>query len=278
LFTLIFTGLLGAVICAVPALAADLEELVGAERAASLSARTDLEGSAGGGTITEVQLKKPKPVLAPQHTGVRRILDENRGTLNPDLMVETLYRYPMPANSARPEWSDSEKTGLLNGALALSTLTGIQYYSASRKTMRTFYETSQVIDGPGTKRRLPDPVYALAEVPAGVITVYARQKDLTFGDNIYKYEYRADSDFLLLIQENLTTMNAGIIPAVGKNKLRSLVAVIDAGDCLLIYAASMARAASFPGLGERIGNSFTNRATAFLKWYAGRADRAFAER
>jgi hypothetical protein len=70
-------------------------------------------------------------------------------------------------------------------------------------------------------------------------------------------------------------MNAGIIPAVGKNKLRSLVAVIDAGDSLLVYAASMARAVTIPGMGERIGSSFTNRAEAILKWFAGRADRVF---
>jgi hypothetical protein len=71
-------------------------------------------------------------------------------------------------------------------------------------------------------------------------------------------------------------MNVGIITAVGKNKLRTVVAVIDAGDCLLVYAASMAKAASLPGLGERIGNSFTNRAEAILKWFSGRADLAFS--
>jgi hypothetical protein len=64
---------------------------------------------------------------------------------------------------------------------------------------------------------------------------------------------------------------------VGKRKLRSVVAVVDAGDHLLVYAASMAAAASLPGLGERIGNSFTNRAAAVLKWFSLRADRAFGK-
>jgi hypothetical protein len=80
---------------------------------------------------------------------------------------------------------------------------------------------------------------------------------------------------LIFVQQNLTAMNAGIIPAVGKNKLRTVMAVIDAGDSLLIYAVSMAKAAPFPGLGERIGNSFTNRAEAVLKWFSGRADGVF---
>jgi hypothetical protein len=56
-----------------------------------------------------------------------------------------------------------------------------------------------------------------------------------------------------------------------------VAAVIDAGDSLLIYIASMAKAASLPGLSGRIGNSFTNRAEAILKWFAGRADRVFGQ-
>ncbi|GHV43461.1 hypothetical protein AGMMS49546_25120 [Spirochaetia bacterium] len=264
--TLTFIAFLGAL--GGPLFAAALEELVGADRAATLRAI-----SAEGGTIAEVQLKRPAPILVPNHAGVRAILDQNIRSLDPGLFAETLYRYPKPADSGRPLWSAAEKASLYNGALALSTLSGIQYYSASRRAMRTFYETSRVIDSPGAKRVLPDPVYS---EPPAALKIYARQKDLTFGDNIYQYEYRAEPDFLLFIQENLTIMNAGIIPAIGKNKLRSLVAVIDAGDCLLIYAVSMAQASPLPGLGERIGNSFTNRAEAILKWYAGQADRAFA--
>lgn len=266
LITLIFISLLAA--AAGPLSAATLEDLIGAEQAAALKAAV-----AAGGTLTEAQLKKPAPRLVPQHAGVRRIVDETMQSLDPGLFVETLSLYAKPAASSRPEWSVAEKNGLYNGALALSTLAGIKYYSISRRSMRTLYETSRVIDGPETKAVLPDPVY---NEPPAALKIYARQKDLTFGDNIYQYEYRIEKDFLLFIQENLTTMNVGIISAVHKNRLRSLVAVIDADDCLLIYTVSMARAVSLPGLGERISGSFANRAEAILKWYAGQADKAFA--
>jgi hypothetical protein len=204
-------------------------------------------------------------------------VDGIQAELEPGLFVESLYRYEKPAGadgSTARRWTEDERLRLYNEVLALSSLTGIQYYSASRKTMRTFYEYSRVIDGPDTKRTLPDPVFSA--VP-GELRIYARQKDLTFGDNIYQYDYLTGDDSLIFVQRNLTAMNAGIIPAVGKNRLRSVVAVIDAGDALLIYAASMARAVSLPGMGERIGNSFTNRAEAILQWFAGRADRAFGK-
>jgi hypothetical protein len=138
--------------------------------------------------------------------------------------------------------------------------------------MRTFYESSGIIDGPDTGRPLPDPVYA---VPPVELVVYARQKDLTFGENIFRYTYYARPDALFFVQENISAMNAGIIPAVGKNRLRSVMAVIDAGPYLLIYVASMAKAASVPGMARRVGASFSNRTEAILKWFFGRADKVF---
>jgi hypothetical protein len=73
----------------------------------------------------------------------------------------------------------------------------------------------------------------------------------------------------------MTTLTVGIVPAVGKNKLQSFLAIIDCGDSLLIYIASMVKAASIPGMGERIGNSFGSRAEALLKWFSGGADIVF---
>jgi hypothetical protein len=256
ILTAVFTLALSGTVCA-----ASLDDLLGAERAAVLRS---------AGLITDVQLKNPELRLLPRHEELRRLVSETMGSLGPGILVETLFRYAKPAaQPAANGWTEAERAGLFNQVLALSSLTGIQYYSASRGTMRTFYESSAVIDGPNTKRAVLDPVYAM---PPASLTLYARQKDLTFGDNIYRYDYWSTADAFFFVQENLTALTAGIIPAVGKNKLRTTFAVIDCGDSLLIYAASMAKAVSLPGMGERIGNSFSNRAEAVLKWFTGKAD------
>jgi len=244
-----------------PAFSASLDELAGVERAAVLRAAAE--------PVTEVQLKNPVPRLLPRHGELERFVAENQKSLDPNLFVETLSLYHKPQAA---QWSEIEQTSLLNQLAALSTLTGIQYYSESRKTMRVFYESSGVIDNPAKKNPLPDPVYAA--LPDS-LTLYARQKDLTFGDNVYSFNFYTGEDFIFFLQENLTSMNAGIIPAIGKNKLLSLVAVIDSGDSLLIYAAAMAKTVSVPGIGERIGHSFTNRAKAILEWFTGRAEKVF---
>jgi hypothetical protein len=243
--------------------AASLEELTGPDRAALLLTR---------GSLNAVQQKNPRPALAPLYPAVRSLIDAVIGELEPSVFVETLYLYKKPVFAAPGLWSGAERTALYNEILALSTLRGVQYFSASRGGMRTFYETSSVIDGPDTRRPLEDPRYA---VPPAEAVIYARQKDLSFGDNIYRYTYYARPDSLVFMQENLTTMSYGIIPVVGKNKLRSVVAVIDAGEHLLIYAASMVKSVSMPGMGQRVSASFSTRADAIMDWFSGRADQAF---
>jgi hypothetical protein len=242
---------------------APLEELVGAATAARLLSQDS--------SVTEYHLKNPVLKMVPANAALRRFIAEMQAGLEPTVAVETLYLYKKPSGSGA--WNDTQKTALFNQITALSTLTGIEYYSASRKTMRTFYEFSGLIDGAETKNPIADPVFT--SLPAA-LTVFARQKDLTFGDNIYRYDFLTNNEFFLFSLENLTPLNYGIIPAVGKNRLKSVFAVIDCGDSMLIYAVNMAKAASVPGMGDRIGNSFGNRADAILKWFKGRADKVFS--
>jgi hypothetical protein len=240
-----------------------LEDLVSPENAAALAA---------GNKPVLAQFKNPRPEFVPRHQILKGLVEAVYRDLDPSVIVETLYIYKKPPDAEKNAISDAELAELFNGTLAMSTLAGIQYFSATRGSMRTFYETSSVIDGPSTKKSLPDPVYTR---PPAELTIYARQKDMTFGDNIYQYDFYTAAGTMIFIQQNLTSLTYGIIPAVGKNKLRSVVAVLDAGDQLLVYAASMAKAASLMGMNNRIGNSFANRADAILAWFSEQADKAF---
>jgi hypothetical protein len=239
-----------------------LSRLVGAETAAALVA---------GEKPVSLQFKAPRLTFVPRHEAVKKIADELIQNLKPGFLVEKLYLFPKPPSRAR-SWTSDERAALYNRMLAVSTLAGLEYYSESRKEMRVFYETSTVVSAHDGKQSVADPAYA---VPPSELTLYARQKDLSFGDNIYRYDYFAYSDALVFVQQNITALSYGIIPAVGKNNLRSLVAVVDANEYLLVYVASLAKAASVPGMNDRIGHSFSNRADAVLKWFSGQAEKTF---
>jgi len=250
--------------------AATLEDLVGPERAAVLRAASE---SAGKDALLEVQLRNPVFRLMPRHGELERFVESAKAGLEPSLLVEGLFLYAKPSGHPQ-EWNDAERKDLFTRTTALSTLAGIQYFSASRGVMRTFYETSYVIDDPKSRNRLADPSFA--SLPK-TLTLYARQRDLTFGENTYRFEYLTGADFIFFSQENLTSMSAGIIRAIGRNRFRMVMAVIDTGDSLLIYSAAIARAASVPGMGDRVGNSFGTRLNAVLQWFSGHADEVFGE-
>jgi hypothetical protein len=242
-----------------------LEELVSTDYAARLRGTEQ-------GRIVEVKLKNPAPVLTPNHSGIRQSVTGIINAFNPNTMVETLFLYSKSAHlkTDSGSWDDVQKITVFNQVTAISTLTGIQYYSSSRGAMRTFYEYSNIIDGPVTKKPLSDPVFTQ---PPAVLTLFARQKDLTFGDNIYRYDYVNDKDAVFFTQENITTLNYGIIPVIGKGNLRAVMAVIDCGDAILVYAVFTAKIVSVPGLSDRIVNSFTNRAEAVLHWFCERLNK-----
>lgn len=241
--------------------AASLEDLVPG-RAAELRQHN--------GLIVETQLRNPALRLMPASGDLRQVVNTAMNNTKPTILVETLYLYQKPQTArGSGNWNDAQKTGILNQLLAVSSLAGTQYYSASRGEMRTFFETSQVINNPTAKNPLPDPVF---NTPPASVSIFARQKDLTFGDNIYSYNYTVLGDCIYFIQENVTSLNYGIIPVIGKNNLKTIMAVFDCGDSLLVYAASMAKASSVPGMGDRVSNSFGNRAGAMINWFTNRAN------
>jgi len=221
------------------------------------------------GTLSREKFDTTTLNMVPRYAALQRTIETLRKGLDPNLAVESLRLYKKPAGD---NWSAVERLTLYNGILSLSTLKGLEYYSKSRDRMRILYEASAVIDGPDTKKNLPDPVYRMPPIQ---LDLHARLKDSTFGDNIYKFTYYSYEFAFIVTQENLTTISYGIIPLVDKNKLRSVIAVFDAGPYLLVYAASLAKASMIPGMKQRAGESINNKAAAMLAWFFQKADKAF---
>ncbi|MCX7656396.1 MAG: hypothetical protein N2Z76_07720 [Treponemataceae bacterium] len=216
------------------------------------------------GKITSVQTKKMERFFNTQDEKLTPLIQSMfEGKFQPTVMVESLYFYKKTnPNNQRP-LNETEKNRLFNRLTALSSLTGIQYYSASRKTMRTLYEVSYCIDHPESRKKIPDPVFQ--GIPNSV-TVYAFQKDLTFGENVYTYRFQYDGENFSFIQRNETVMKYGFVPIIDKGNLRSLVVLYDCDDALLVYILSYAQVALLPGMETKIKDSFGNRADALYNW------------
>lgn len=190
----------------------------------------------------------------------------------PSVVVEALYAYEKPARASGRSWTDAERQRVYQALRSIHGLEGMEYYSASRKAMRTFYDKSYAIDGPKTKNRVPDP--GLGPVPASE-RIFALQRDLTFGENVYRYEYGAAPKALWFEQTNLTTMSYGILPLVGPEKLRTILVVADTDAYLLLYAVVAANPPAIPGVQGKMKDSFSNRSDALYRWFSKEISAAF---
>ena len=115
---------------------------------------------------------------------------------------------------------------------SISSLEGMEYYSPSRKKMRTLYEESYVIASPEDKTKVRDPV----EGSADGLSLYAIQKDLTFGRYIYKYDYKENKNEVLTICSNYETIRFVGIPIIQPGDLIISIEIVDLGDSMVLYA------------------------------------------
>ncbi len=217
------------------------------------------------GKIENIYEKSVQTRLAPDFGGV----DTVRSDLSQIHLVygiEALYRVPIPAGiSSRADQFQI----LYNLARSISTLKGIEYYSASRKRMRVFYLKSYAISDPESRKAEPDPL--VATVPANS-TVYAFQEDSSFGSYVMQVDYNAgpnlfSPDYVLMSLHNLTKMYYSVIPIIDPKNFHMNLAIILREDALYIYGNSGVDTFTIGFLKDHINQSFANRLAAVSDWF-----------
>lgn len=158
---------------------------------------------------------------------------------------------------------------IYNILLSISTMEGIEYYSASRGRMRTLFSESYCIDSPQERNRQPDPQVQL--IPASK-NVYSLQTDLTFGENIYLTELHHGDNYILMKSQNLTTMRYLFLPAVRPNRSVTFLILIPAGEQLIFYGLSGLRSYAFSGIQKKRAASLYNRNVAIYNWFVERLE------
>ncbi len=191
--------------------------------------------------------------------------------LDATIGVEAIFLMDMPEKLAAMPDRDLAIYNILN---RVSTLTGIEYYSASRERMRTLFRHSYRVKNSDEKEALPDITFS--EIPAAQdITVF--QEDLTFGknhvSNLYRYE---DSRFLLQVN-NLTTMWYYILPLVKPGNFRMDLLIIPQGDQLIFYGACSVDSAKLFGIEKSKKDSFYNRIKAMQNWFTAQLEEEYGQ-
>jgi hypothetical protein len=249
----------------IAACAAALSAFSSPAQAASAQAAATLEDKVKqtGKQETRAYLGSGKASIAIAPEGID--LDYLRGELarqDPDVCVESLTAMRSPPSFAG--LSPAERVTTIGNRLrSVSTLKGIEYYSASRGRIRILFEEAYCVASAGSASRVADPQ---RESLPDREEAFAYLKDSTFGGNDMRLEYRGGKLPLSMSVENLSAMRIGPITAVKPGRFEIVLSVRDEGEWIVVYALALARSQALPGLRDRIRESASNRVDALLGW------------
>lgn len=184
---------------------------------------------------------------------------------------ETLFLYKKPEEKRTEEGEIPAISVILR---SLSRLEGIEYYSNSRKTMRTLYRKSYIVKSEEDRTKIPDP----CEGSADGLSLVAVQEDLTFGEYAYSYAYRQTQDSVAFYSTNIDSLKYGFIRIIRPEQLRIALVVHDLGDYLLVYNLTRADFLAVPGMERKLNASFSSRAEAVYSWFINEYEKMGAVR
>ncbi|HWR12545.1 MAG TPA: DUF6675 family protein [Rectinemataceae bacterium] len=148
---------------------------------------------------------------------------------------------------------------------SVHTMEGIEYWSASRRVMRTLYAEAYRIDSPSKRSKLPDPL-APSSSSGDSQLFYAYLRDLTFGGNVMKYEVHVGAGFITMTNENVSTVKYYLLPLASPGNMKSGILIVPCSDGLLVHFLSTIDASDM--LEKRVLESAGNKALAVLGWFA----------
>ena len=131
------------------------------------------------GEVSSIIRHKELPILIPEIDAKERIINEIK-EIDQTIGVEILLLFKTNNDFFNdPSGRDNGNLVTLYNILqSISSLKGIEYYSASRERMRIFYHDAYVIDSPEKKVKRDDPV--MYNIP-GESVLFAYFKDSSFG-------------------------------------------------------------------------------------------------
>ena len=154
-------------------------------------------------------------------------------------------------------------------ANSVHKLEGLEYWSASRKKMRTLYEESWRIASPDKQARVPDPV-TLSELGSGPAwSFYTHQKDLTFGSTTSKSTVIVGADSMHMINVNVSPVKLLFVQVVAPGALESGIYAMPCREGLLLYGVTFVQATDVAA--NRVFESARNKAFAVFNWFVQEA-------
>lgn len=213
-----------------------------------------------------------KLILAPSIDGISTIIDliaSGSGSNSANLIIEALIFLPtqLPVASSFDTAASLREYGLLFNKFG--SLQGIQYWSGSRKIMRTFYTAAYRVDNPKDQKQQPDPATVDEFLTLLPQPVYIYQKDQTFDGIVTEVRSALTASTFLMTNSNATPLRLIGIPVLPLGGLKTGFLVAPSQQGTLLYFVTSIKP---PLVGkDRVFESSTNKALALLHWFINAA-------
>ena len=191
----------------------------------------------------------------------------------PIFVVESLYLFKKTETDSAPRTDSVNGTVSVDGQRGkigtvssilrnLSTMTGIQYYSNSRKRWETLYTDVHTVNNPTERKTVADPIDEKAD---GLVS-YVYQKDRSLSGCVYKFSYfekDAETSFRAENTEKIIYKGFNILKPEG---LLLCLNAVETEEYIVFYITVRADAAKIPLVSERLAKSYGSRADAIYNW------------
>jgi len=204
-------------------------------------------------------------LLAPSLEGATTVVSHiDAATKASNLIIEALAFLPgPPAKTPYNAKAQLEALGLIFNQF--SSLQGIQYWSASRKIMRTLYTEAYRVDNPKTRNKLKDPETVTELHVLLPQRTYVYQKDQTFDGVVTEVQCSMSQTTFLMTNTNATPIRLIGIPVLPVDGLRTGFLAAPSSEGILLYFVTSIQS---PSIGRsRVFESASNKALALLHWF-----------
>jgi uncharacterized protein DUF6675 len=228
----------------------------------SISEKETLETEA---ELSRYFFKKELPLyLFP--TTFNNEFQDNISKLDITIGVESLYFINYSDNQ---DLADNDMLSIYNTLLSIKTMKGIEYYSKSRKKMRTLFTESYAVESLENLTVIEDPVFD--SIPY-LLNRYLLQTDKTFGENLYRTVYKYDGSTIWINMTNETKMKYSFIPMVAPGNMSVNLFITTTEEGIIFYGVTTAETFSVLGLAKAKKESFYNRIKAMFNWFSDQMD------
>ena len=179
------------------------------------------------------------------------------GKKEPVFIVESLYLIPV---------TDEKNTADINDVSlvlrSFSKMTGMRYYSNSRKRYETLYTDVHCVNNPEEKKNVPDPL----DVSADALVSYVYQKDRSLSGCVYRFSFFQTQNEIGARAVNTDEVQYKGFSILKPEHLVLNVHAVQTKEGIVFYILVRADAAKIPLVSEKLAKSYGSRADAIYEW------------